>query len=256
MESKFVTKKYLKDFIFHFNGGTESLMFYNDDVFLKILKKDFLTKDRKEIINRLDEFKNDNILTPLFLLHDRTGIIGYATHNCLDYSFIDELLTNSLFDTNIEEFKKRKDLMIKLSKTLDFLYNKEFAYYDIHYKNILLKDNNIKLIDLDGGLFRGYNNHEVTYPVAIKFSYHRLLLFTLSYIYNMDYRKFDNYFSPKNIPYQKIRTLLDYLPHDLEVLFNIIYSDEYTINTNITNSLYELDENTYLDTINILKRTN
>ena len=257
MESKFVSKRFLNDFKAHISNGTESIRFYNDEYFLKFIKKEYLNQDRIYTIERLDELKHDSLVTPEFLLYDRTGTLGYGMINYRDFSFIDTIISGSIFDkTDKESFERRKELMIKLSKAIDFINNNGFAYYDIYSKNILFNHNDLKLIDLDGGVFKGHKNQETDYDSAFYFSSHRIALFTLAYLYNVDYKKFQELFSKrKGFLEETKETLFDYLPYNLRDFFKYAISNTYSVFDETTKCLIDYDYQTYLDTISILKRT-
>lgn len=253
MKSKFVSKKFLNNYTMQTSNGIESIRFYNDEYCLKFLKKDYLTNDRKEIIYKLCELNHENAVTPEFLLHDKTGLLGYAMINYRDYTFIGDEVENKLFKIDLEAFNKRKQLMIKLSKLFDYFNINDFAYYDIHDRNILYKDNDIKLIDLDGGIFKGYKNHELDFESAKRFSSQKLALYTLSFIYNVNQYNFSKYLGSP-IGFNNRQIMIDSLPKNLKEFFTYALSNKYNIFDNTTNCLEELDENIYLESIKILKK--
>lgn len=187
MKNVKLTNKFFNDYNAHLSNGNESIRFYNDDYFLKILHEQFLTEDRIKVISRLEELKHDNVVTPEFLLLDKKKIVGYGTKNYSDYDYLDSLLESDI------PFKQKKELMIKLSQIFEFFKEKKFAFYDIHGKNFLQKDGDIKVIDLDGGVFKGLNNG-ITYDGAARFTNYKLSLLTLSFLYGVDEYALPNFF--------------------------------------------------------------
>ena len=68
MEKKKITKNFFDNYHAHLSNGSESIGFYNDDYFLKIIKEKYLKNGRKDVILRLDEIEHRDAVTPLFLL--------------------------------------------------------------------------------------------------------------------------------------------------------------------------------------------
>ena len=133
--------------------GVESIRFYNDNELIKLPHKKYLKDDRGKIIEELYNLNNDNIVTPIYGITDKKGIIGYSMNYLKDYIDLEHYLSS-----NETSFEERKHLMIELSKIFDYFDTVNFAYHDLHSNNIMYKDDNIKLIDLDGGVFKGYVN--------------------------------------------------------------------------------------------------
>ena len=248
MKHKYVTKKYLENFKHHVGEGTESIRFYDDKYFLKIIRKYLLDDEKIKTIESLDKLEHKYSVTPEFLLYDKTGIIGYAANNYLDYYFLNDLLSNDISVESKINFNERKRIMIELSNLLEFYRQKDFSYYDIHEKNILYKDNDIKVLDLDGGTFKEYEKPFI-YDSHLKFANRKLSYLSICYLYNLTCDKFtDNYLFDD----EKINTLLNYLPKKLRDFYYYAFSVDYKGYHDISENINLIDENIYNETKQIL----
>ena len=246
MESKLVTKKYLNSFKPHLSEGSESVRFYNDDYFLKIINSKILKNGRRDVILKLEELKHNNTVTPEFLLHDRTGIIGYATQNYLDYDYID-----ILFNDESITLEDRKQLMIKLAQIIEYLKKKDFAYYDIHEGNILYKNGDIKLIDLDGGVFKDKQNCGITYEGACRKSNWKLALFTLSFLYKLEWDTFYNLLNINNK--NSYNAFMKTIPTKLKPFYEYVINRDFSILDGIQDYIDSIDQTTFDNSNEVLQ---
>ena len=245
MESKKVTKKFLNNYVHHSSEGFESVRFFNDEFFLKIINQKILSNGRRDILPRLEELEHKNVVTPEFLLTDRTGLIGYGAKNYMDYSFID-----SIFVDKSITLEDRKKLMIRLANIIEFLKSKDFAYYDIHSGNILYKDSDIKLLDIDGGVFKGYSNNGTSYDGAYRFSNWKLAIYTISFIYKMDFYDFYRLFLNEKVSYDSfIRTI----PDELKKFYEHAIKKDFSILENIPELIDRIDQATFEESNEVLK---
>ena len=246
MENKFLTTKYLHDFKHHNALGEESQRFYNDELYLKIINKRFLTQGRKDTIFKLEELDHDNIVTPEFLLHDRKGTIGYAAKNYINYDYID-----SLFNDESITLEDRKQLMIKLSQIIEYFKKKEYAYHDIHEGNILYRNGDIKLIDLDGGVFKDTPNCGVTYEGAYRKSNWKLALFTLSFLYKVEWDTFYNILNVNNK--KSYNDFMKTIPANLKPFYEYVINRDFSILEGIPDYIDSIDQKTFDDSNEILQ---
>jgi len=247
MESKLVTKKYINSFKAHLSNRNESVRFYDNNYFLKIIKDHYLKDERIKTIERLEELEHPNAVTPEFLLHDRKRTIGYASINYSDYSYIDILLN----DDSIS-FKERKELMVKLAEIIKFFESKKFAYYDIHSKNILYKNKDIKVIDLDGGVFTKCNDN-ILYNGTLRYSNYKLALYAISFLYQMDDYDFYTYINSN----PKIKeNFMKSIPKELYNFFHLALSQTYEIIPNSIELIDSINEELVMESKQLLELKN
>lgn len=258
MESKFVSKKFLSSYTpCLFNAGTEATFFHDETHLLKFIKKEFLKDDRELITRKLEELSHPSLTIPQFLLHDRSGFLGYGMNYYKEYKTLDSLITNSMFYPNENlPFDKRKDIALKICQLFDYINTTDYSFYDIHGKNILINDDlDLKLIDLDSGAFKGTTNDKITYQISYLHASRQLALFVLAFLYNMDYSEFEMIF---NHPFSYIKAnlneLYDYLPDRLKEFYNFALNRNFYIFNGIGECVDRIDETTYDDTLQILQK--
>lgn len=220
MEKKKITKNFFDNYHAHLSNGSESIGFYNDDYFLKIIKEKYLKNGRKDVILRLDEIEHRDAVTPLFLLYDKNKLTGYGAKSYMSYDFLDSIVEDESLS-----FKQRKELMIKLASLFEFFKSKDFAFYDLHYKNILVKDGDIKLIDLDGGVFKGLDNDGTTYDWSFRYSNNKIALLTLSFLFGVEDYTLPNFFNG----IYDLEDYIDSLPKELRDYFRNALLNSYNI---------------------------
>ena len=248
METKQVTKRFLKDYKYHNNDGYESVCFYNDKYFLKILRPEIITYERIEVINNLDKVSSENTVTPKFLLKDKIGFLGYGTKSYMDYTPLYDLVNS---DINSKEeklsFEERKEIIKNLIEIFGFFYDNRFAYYDVHEGNFLYKEGKIKIIDMDSGMFE--NIDSFTYNYSLRFSNRKLALLAITFLYNINGQVFDEYYV------EHVNVFVDLikkLPDQLQDLFYYAFELKYAKMTNIIERLEYFDRNIYEDTKKLL----
>jgi hypothetical protein len=234
MEKKYITKtnfkklKYLNPPI-----HTESILFYDDNNIYKLLNKDCL--DREKTILKLDRLTNDNIVTPNGLLHDRRRFLGYYMKYYKDY-----------YPLNIVDktFKEKKEYCYRIYNILKFLNDNQFAYYDIHSNNILIKDDDLKLIDMDSGIF--LDDDIEKYDTYLRKENYALSCYLLSLLY--DINKYDLILKLLN----NKNTLSKIVPDYLINFYNYVIDETGTF-IDTMNYIDLIDENHIKETKHILK---
>ncbi len=182
MEKRMLTRKYLLKYKYY--GGkhnSESMLFYTDDEILKLLQKEFRT--REHTILKLPSLENDSLALPKYSLYDRGGFLGYA----MDY-FKDYIEFESIINSDIP-FDQRKQACLELYNLIEYLKSQYFAYYDLNPYNVLFKDGSIKLIDLDSGIFMpdrisdSFSDY-TKYDTYLRFGNYTLAKLTLSILFD------------------------------------------------------------------------
>ena len=244
MEMHFVNKNYLKGYQATFKDGIESVRFYNDKYMLKFIEKKYLKTDRQLIIEKTHEFDHEHIVKPEFGLYDKTGFLGYGMNYIKNYDYLDSVVDND-FKNSSTTFSFRKELMLELCDIFDYFNKYNFAYYDIYGKNILYKDGDIKLIDLDGGVFKGTNNR-VNYSIAYRLAQKNLALYTLSFLYNKDIFEFLSDIS--SLKKKDLNSILTNVPEEVKNLFYYTINNDYHTFNNITQSIDSISQSMYEET--------
>lgn len=257
MESKLVTKKFISNYtpcLFH--EGEESTMFHDDEHLLKFIKSEYLKDDRELIIRRLEELSHPNIVTPEFLLHDRKAFLGYAMHYYSDYTSINRIVSDTIFSQNKDyPFEVRKKIVLKLYETIEYLKKRQFAFYDIHGGNFLIKGDEAKIVDLDSGVFKGTTNSKVSYHPAYLHSSKQFALFALSFLYNTDWMKFKIGFDhPFSIACQNKEELFKFLPDNLSEFYRYALGNDYYIYNDTEECLNDIDESIYNESLQVLQK--
>ena len=258
MKSKFVSNKFLSKYTeCDANMGTEAKFYHNDLYLLKIIKEEFLSKDRELIVRRLEELTNPALVTPEFLLHNRKGFTGYGMIEYKEHFPLEELITNDMFNPNINlSFKDRKKLALVICKLFRYLNDCNFSFYDIHDRNILINNElDAKLIDLDSGVFKGTINNGIDYHASYIHSSRQLALFTLSFLYNMYFNDFERAFAhPFSIVHKNKDEMLKQLPYKVRKYFEFVLSREFYVFDETEECIDAFDEETFNITLQTLKK--
>lgn len=246
MEERNVTKKFFDNYRFDPSLGAESTRFYNDSEYIKIIHKNYLKDDREKIIKELYHFNHNDIVKPLFSLKEKGKFIGYGMQ------FLDKYKDLEYYLDNITTFDDRKELMIRISKIFDYFEQNKFAYYDIHAGNIMYKDGDIKLIDLDGGVLYPYVNYSLDYNAALRVSKKNLARFALSTI--CDFSQYDLLDLKKVKKYVFYKSFYNSLPRDLQELYEFAINNNYSVIPDITNRLNNITQTISEDTREIIEK--
>lgn len=230
-----VNKKFFNNYTYDNIPSGESSRFYNDENYIKIIHPGLLKDDREKIVRELYYFNHPNIVTPKFILKDKSGFIGYGMDFLKDY----KSLALHLELDNLS-FDERKELMIRLSKIFDYFDEKKFAYFDIHSNNILYKDGDIKIIDLDSGVINPYINDRVDFDLGIRASKKALVRYTLSTIYDITNYELLSLNSLKDRKYYQ--DLMNNLPKNVRNLYEFAFADRLYIIYGITDALEEITQ--------------
>ena len=150
-----------------------SLYVYNGDL-IKLINDRF--KDRVSVVLRLDRLDHEDLVLPKYILYNKSGFKGYGMEYYKDYS----VLAKMMCDESIP-FNKRKEIALKICKLFVYMEYEGFGYYDVHSKNILYKGTDIKLVDMDSGIFDDQDRLE--YLTYLKHSQQRLSELSLALLY-------------------------------------------------------------------------
>lgn len=241
-----VNRKFFDNYTFDYALSAESNRYYNDNEYLKVIHRRLLKDDRENIVRGLHYFNQDNIVTPNYLLKERNKFIGYAMNYLKGYKDLSIHLEDNI------TFEERKKLMLTLSKVFDYFDEMKFAYHDLHSNNIMYKDGDIKLIDLDGGVLYPYRNDGFDYLTAARIAKKTLARYTLATMFGMsmyDIIKLKNY---KNRKYYK--SFMDNLPDNVKELFEYAINEEYYMLFGITDRIKNVTQTMSDYTNDIIER--
>ena len=125
--------------------NTESDLYIKDNDLLKLLYIEHRTIIRQNTIERLSELNDKRFVVPKYgLLDQYESFRGFGMDYLKDYS----TLINYLNVNNIN-LNKRKQMCFDIYDMCDDLSKLGFFHIDIHLDNFMIKDNDIKAIDLD-----------------------------------------------------------------------------------------------------------
>jgi len=126
----------------------ESTIYKNGDTLYKILLPMYRNKYREKNIELLSKFTHLNCVFPKDKVYskDTEKFIGLTEEFLSQYITLSYLLKNDYLD-----FNTRKSIAFKICDIQDDLNNLNISFIDMHPNNVMLnKENDIKLIDLDG----------------------------------------------------------------------------------------------------------
>lgn len=144
----------------HADYHSESELYIRNDDVLKILKS--IGPRKAKTIEGISEIQDSSFIVPKYgiVRSNQSSVCGYGMKYYNEYI----TLTKFILNNNLSLEEKRK-LAIRLCKILAKLEEYNFIYYDIHSDNILTKEDDIKFLDLDSGLF--IENDNIDYNIAI-----------------------------------------------------------------------------------------
>ena len=187
MKELHVTKEELKRFPkANIHRVSESKLYYKGNHLFKVLNEEL--RDRKSTILRLEHLQGEELILPEYILIDEDGFIGYVMHYFKEHQHLENFIFGKL------PFEERKRICLELCRIFTDLLHQDFAYFDFHPFNILYKDGDIKIGDLDSGIFRSNGIGSFLYEFEKFNSYstsgnYHLALTILGLLFE-DYQKF------------------------------------------------------------------
>ena len=124
--------------------NTESELYLYNETLIKLYNSKVNLEDKKRILDKLSTFDIKECLTPTFALYEGSTLSGIQMDYLYDYDAIYDILNNSNLD-----FNTRKMIAFKICQIILEIESKNAIYHDIHEDNILIKGNDIKVIDMD-----------------------------------------------------------------------------------------------------------
>ena len=138
------------------------LTFSTGDIYLY---KEYLIKlynykvdinNKKKILEKLNTINIEGCVIPEYALFNGKDLIGVQMEYLYDYDALYDLLSIKNIDYNI-----RKNIAIKICQIILEIEKNDAIYYDIHEDNFLIRNQNVKTIDMDSILLRSrFDNEE------------------------------------------------------------------------------------------------
>ncbi len=245
MQGLRVTKEELKRFPkVHTSRVSESNLYYKGNHLFKVLNEDL--RDRKSTILRLERLQGKELILPEYILFDEDGFIGYVMHYFKEHQQLERFIFGKL------PFKERKRICLELCRIFTDLKHQGFAYYDIHPFNILYKDGDLKIADMDSGVFRSNRMGSSLYEFEQFNSYstsgdYHLALTVLGLLFE-DYRQY----VLNGIKNNK-KELFKNSPKELKKLYGyVLYASPFEFD--VAEAIENIDEDYVEETKLILKK--
>ena len=249
MDALRITDNTLKKYVACKRSGSESTMYHDDEHMLKIIHNRFLTPDRQYTIEALHEFEHPDIVTPEFSLLKRNKFVGYGMEYLKRYNNIYSLISGDL--NNDKGFEERKKLMLELCEVFDYFDSMKYAFYDLHQYNILYKNGDMRIIDLDGGVLYPYEKDNLDYNAAIRKSKKQLARFTLGFLFDIDYLNL--YLMLKGLTKKRFNLLLSNLPREVRECFEYARDENYRVYYGTPEAIESFTEDMFLESKDIIK---
>lgn len=145
-------------------------------------------KRKEELIDTLGNIKGiDNCVIPDAKIYYKNRFRLIRMEYYSQYQTLFELFKSDI------DLQKRLLLCKKSIETIKDLYNHGIGYHDIHTENIIVNDEDIKLVDLDGSILLSKCNIE-----QLEFAKHRIAINTIMLILTCFYQTEFHEMVPKN----------------------------------------------------------
>lgn len=153
---------------------TQSRLYIVEKKLYKILNDAFREDERRRTIVELSKFQNNECGIPDSLLYGSRKKEDFVGLIMDFYSDFYEL--KKVFYTL--SYKDRLTLATKIALLMESFEKEKYVYNDMSSRNILVKDTNIKLIDMDNGCFSSIVGNE-EYKRLLNYSYMHLSQYIL-----------------------------------------------------------------------------
>lgn len=158
--------------------NTESKLYLYNETLIKIYKSNVNLDDKRRILEKISSFDIEGCLIPDFALYENNNLSGIQMDYLFDYDSIYDILSDGSLD-----YKVRKDIAFKICQIILEIENKNAIYQDIHEDNILINNEDIKVIDMDNILLP-YKFNKYEYEIERLQSRRRLIYLCMQLLFN------------------------------------------------------------------------
>lgn len=124
--------------------STESDLYLYNETLIKLYKSQIDLENKKRVLEKLNSLNINGCLIPEYALYTNDILCGIQMKYLDDYDTLYDVLNDKTLD-----FETRKNIAIKICNIILEIEKNNAIYHDIHGDNFLIKDNNIKTIDMD-----------------------------------------------------------------------------------------------------------
>lgn len=152
---------------------SESDLYVKNDIIYKIFKSLVLDEEMINTIKLLCEIKHKSLCEVLYpVTLNNININGIAMKYYKDYMTLSKYI--EIYNMSLNE---RIELIKKLDEIFKSFKSINYSYFDIHTDNILINNNNIKIIDTTSGVFNDNNERDrITMLNRMAYLYYLVLL--------------------------------------------------------------------------------
>lgn len=135
--------------------NTESELYLYNETLIKLYNSKVNLEDKKRILEKLSTLDVKGCLIPNYALYEGNTLSGIQMDYLYDYDAIYDILNDGNLD-----FNTRKMIAFKICQIILEIESKNAIYHDIHEDNILIKESDIKVIDMDNILLPNSDKYE------------------------------------------------------------------------------------------------
>ena len=158
--------------------STESKLFLYNESLIKLYKSQIDLENKKRILEKLNTFNIDGCLIPTYALYTDDILSGIEMDYLYDYDALYDILNDKTLD-----FETRKIIAIKICNIILEIENNDTIYHDIHEDNFLIRNESIKVIDMDNILLP-YRFDKYEYEINRLESRRRLIYLCIEILLN------------------------------------------------------------------------
>lgn len=165
MEQRYISKEEFKKYkLYEASQNAESDLYYYQDIMLKLLYSSVLNENRMLTICSLDRINHEDCTKVYEIVSTYDGSLGFTMQRLKNYRTLATYISK-LNDRNIS-LEERKKLIKRINDIFEYFDKISFAYYDVHAENIMFKSGDIKLVDLDSGIFKSIDSERYQQDVV------------------------------------------------------------------------------------------
>lgn len=136
MKESYISENDFKKYkLYEASQNTESDLFYNKDIMLKLLYSSVLNENRKQTIYSLDRINYDDCTKVYDIITTYDNSFGFTMERLKNYRTLAGYISK-LNNRNVS-LEERKKLIRRINDIFEYFDKISFAYYDVHSENIM-----------------------------------------------------------------------------------------------------------------------